>query len=117
MVTSSRYLGRVISAADVDWPAVVLNLAQARAVWRRMARILIREGARPRVYIFFLKPVVQLGLLFGAETWVLNPGMGQVLGGIHDQVAWQLAGWFLRRRKDRKWEYTSAEAARVEVGY
>ena len=81
MTTSFRYLGRVISAADNNWPEVVRNLAKARAVWKRVARILIREGARPRVSVFFFKDVVQSVLLFGAETWVVNPRMGRVLGG------------------------------------
>ena len=36
MVNSFRYLGRVISAAEDGWPAVVRNLSWARAVWNRM---------------------------------------------------------------------------------
>ena len=36
MVTSFRYLVRVISEEDNDWPAVIRNLSQARAVWKRM---------------------------------------------------------------------------------
>ena len=49
MVTSFRYLGRVISAADEDWPEVVWNLAREREVRKRMPRILGREGAEPWV--------------------------------------------------------------------
>ena len=64
MVNSFRYLGRVISAADDNWPAVIRNLAKAWLVWRRTMRILIREGARPRVYGFFFKAFVQSVLLF-----------------------------------------------------
>ena len=48
MVTSFRYLVRVISAADNDWLAVVRNLSRTRVVWRKMARILSREGASLR---------------------------------------------------------------------
>ena len=81
MVTSFRYPGRVILAAYEDWPAVIQNLAKARAVWRRVTRILSREGARPRVSGFFFKAVVQSVLLFSAETWVVTPHMGRVLGG------------------------------------
>ena len=51
MVTSFRYKVRVISAAYDDWPEVVKNLYQARAVWRRMTLILSREGAAPRVSV------------------------------------------------------------------
>ena len=46
-----------------------------------MTRVLIREGAEPRVSGFFLKAVIQLVLLFGLETWVVTPRMGRVLGG------------------------------------
>ena len=117
MVTSFRYLGRVILAADNDWPAVVRDLARARAVWKRMTRILSREGAEPRVSGFFFKSVVQAVLLFGAKTWVVTPRMGRVLGGFQDQVARPLTGQLLRRRADGKWEYNSTATAREEAGF
>ena len=80
IVTSFKYLGRVILAAD-DMTAVVKNLSRARKVWSRMSRILSREGAAPRVPGFFFKAVAQLVLLFGAEIWVVTPRMGKALGG------------------------------------
>ena len=39
---------------------------------------------------FFFKAVVQAVLLFGAETWVVTPRMGQFLGGFQDLVVRQL---------------------------
>ena len=81
MMTSFRYLGRLISAVDNDWAAVVRNLGKAWAVWRRMTRILSREGAEPQGPSFFFKAVVQSVMLFGAEKWVVTPFMGRVLGG------------------------------------
>ena len=51
------------------------NLYRARVLWRSMTRILSREGVAPRVYILFLKVVVQevqavqAVLLFGLDTW------------------------------------------------
>ena len=80
MLTPFKYLGRLLSAADDDWPAVIHNLEKARTVWRRILRTLSSEGERPRVYEFFFKTVVQLMLLFGEETWVVTPRMGRVLG-------------------------------------
>ena len=59
MVTSFRYLGRVILTVDDNWPEVIRNLVNPRAVCRRIIRILSREGARPRVSGFFFKAVVQ----------------------------------------------------------
>ena len=97
-------------AADDYWPAVIRNLTKARAVWRRMARILSREGARPRLSGFFFKAVVQSVLLSGAETWVVTPCTGRVLGGLQDEVARRLTGRLPRRRSDGRWEYTLEEA-------
>ena len=58
MMTSFRYLVRVILEADENWPAVVRKLFQERATWKRMTRILSREGAEPWVSGFFFKDVV-----------------------------------------------------------
>ena len=66
MVNSFRYLGRVISEADNNWPAEIRNLAKAQAVWRRMMRILSREGARLQVSGFFFKAIIQSVMLLGA---------------------------------------------------
>ena len=49
-----------------------------------MMRILSREGAEPRVSVFFFKAVVQAVLLFGEETWVVTPCMVIFLGGFQD---------------------------------
>ena len=92
MVNSFRYLERVISAVENDWTVVIQNLEKAREVWRMMMRILSREGTRPLVLGFLFKSVVQLVLLFGAETWAITPNMGQVLGYFQDQVAQRLTG-------------------------
>ena len=79
MVTSFKYLGRVLSAADDYCPEVVQNLVKAWTVWRRMLRIMIREGVRPRLSGFSFKPssnrccssVQRLGWLPPAwyDTW------------------------------------------------
>ena len=47
MVISFQYMGWVISEAYNNWPTVVSNLSQARAVWKRMKIIIIREVAEP----------------------------------------------------------------------
>ena len=43
------YLGRLMTAGDDDWPAVVGNLHRARNSWGRLSRILSKEGADPKV--------------------------------------------------------------------
>ena len=48
-VTAFRYLGRVMTAGDDDWPTVVGNLKTARKSWGRLLQILSREGVDPKV--------------------------------------------------------------------
>ena len=53
-VMEFRYLGRVMTNTDDDWPAVAGNLRKARVTWGRLARILGQEGADPKVSINFI---------------------------------------------------------------
>ena len=39
-VTEFRYLGRVLTETDDDWPAVPGNIRKARAIWGRLAGVL-----------------------------------------------------------------------------
>ena len=112
MVTSFKYLGRVILATNDDWTAVVRNFPWAKTVWSRILRIISREGATPRVSGFFFKAVIQAVLVFGEETWVVSPRMGTSLGGVHTQVARRLTVQLPWRTTDRTWKYTLAAAAR-----
>ena len=41
-VHSFKYLGRILTEGDDDWPAVAGNLGKARNSWGRMQRILSR---------------------------------------------------------------------------
>ena len=102
MVSSFKYLVIVILLSDDDWMAVIWNQTKAQAVWRKMTRILSREGTNSQVYRFFFKSIVQSVLLFGAETWVVIPYMGRVLRCFQDQVAQRLTGRLPRWRLDRK---------------
>ena len=71
-VWTFKYLGRVMTAVDDDWPAVAEKLLKARKSWGRLLRILSREGMEKRVSGNFFKVVVQAVVLFGEETWVLT---------------------------------------------
>ena len=41
-IHSFKYLGRIMTAGDDDWPAVEVNLLKARKSWGRLSRILSR---------------------------------------------------------------------------
>ena len=117
MVPPLKYLGILLSSADDDCPVVIRNLTKARAVWRRILKILSREGVRPRVSGFFFKASVQSVLLFGEETWVVTPRIGRVMGSFQHQVVRRLTSWLPHRRSDGRWEYISAETAREEAEF
>ena len=85
-VTEFRYLGRILTSTDDDWPAVARNLWKVRVTWGRLARILVREGADPKVSRSFYIAVTQQVLLFGAETWVLTKKMEAALESVQGSL-------------------------------
>ena len=48
-VTTFKYLVRVMTAGDDNWPSVAGKLVKARKSWGRLERILSREGEDKRV--------------------------------------------------------------------
>ena len=116
MVKEFRYLGRVLTATDDDWPAVTRNLHKARATWGRLARIMGREGADPKVSRNFYIAVTQQVLLFGAESWVLTGKMEAALDTFQGRVARRLTGRLPRRGRDGKWQYLPLAGAIKDAG-
>ena len=91
-VTAFKYLGWAMTAGDDYWPAVVGNLQRARKIWRRLSRILSREGEDPKVSGKYLKAMMQAVLLFQAETWLITPRMELALRSFQHRVARRLTG-------------------------
>ena len=114
-VTSFKYLGRVITVEDDDFPAVVRDLRHARQKWARMNQVLSKEGEDARTLGQIYWEVVQSVLLYGSETWILPPRMKRVLGGFHDRVARIMTGQKLRKGRDRGWVYPPLEDAMAEA--
>ena len=106
-VTAFKYLGRVMTAGDDDWPVVVDKSHKERKIWGRLLRILSREGAYMKVSGHFSKAVTQAVLLFGVETWVLNPRMERDLDSFQHSVARRITSRQPRIRGDGSWEYPS----------
>ena len=115
-VTEFKYLGRVLTDTDDDWPAVAGNIRKAWASWGRLARVLVQEGADPKVSRSFYTAVTQQVLLFGAESWVLTKKMESALDAFQGRVARRLTGRQPRRRRDGKWFYPSLVGALKEAG-
>ena len=115
-VTEFKYLGRVLTAGDEDWTAVVGNLGKARESWERLDWMLGREGADPKVSRSFYTAVTQAVLILGVETWVLTPRMKKAMDSFQSRVARKITGRQPRRNKDRSWEYPPLAGALREAG-
>ena len=91
-VIEFSYLGQLLTATDDDWPAVAGNIQKVWRSWGRMAKVLGREGADPKVSQTFFIAVTQQVLLFGAETWVLTEKMEKALDAFQVRVEQKLTG-------------------------
>ena len=92
------------------------NLQKARVTRGRLARILGREGADPKVSHNFYIDVTQQVLLFGAEIWVLTKKMEADLDTFQGRVDRRLTGRMPRRGRDRKWVYLPLAGATKDAG-
>ena len=48
-VIEFKYLGRILTATDNDWPVLVRNLGKVRRSWGRLSRVIGKEGADLKV--------------------------------------------------------------------
>lgn len=102
-VKSFRYLGRLLDDRDDDRPAVARNLGRARQKWGSVARILSKQGARPKAMASFYKAIVMSILLYGSESWVLTKSMMRELESFHRRCARCITGRHIRERADGSW--------------
>ena len=105
MVTSFKYLVRVLMAGEDDCLALMVKLKKASNRWARMTSILGLEGANLRISGMLFKAVVQAVLLFGSETWVMTTCMERSLGIFQHRVAQRITESQTRRRKEGGWGY------------
>ena len=115
-VLEFRYLGRVLTAGDDEWLAVVGNLSKAQKSWGRLSRVLGREGSAPKVSGNFYKAVYQAVLLFGEETWVLTQRTEKALDGFQSRFTRRLTRKQPRRKKYGSWDYPPLAEALGEAG-
>ena len=111
LVTSFKFLDRIIMYLDRDWPTVVRNLGKAQKKCYRLTRILVREGANTRVSGTFFNMVAQSVLIFGSYIWVMTPHMCQSLGVFQHKVSLRMTVGKPLRRPDGRWEYPYLEEA------
>jgi hypothetical protein len=110
-VNEFRYLGRILTANNSDWPAIQKNLVKARSKWALISHPLTKTGVSPRYVSYFYKAIVQLVLLYGSESWVLTTPMLNVLNGFQHRIARRISGLMATREDDKTWHYPPIKRA------
>jgi len=115
-VREFKYLGRILEDCDNDLPAVERNLMRARQKWGRIARILKKESADPRVMATFYKAIVQSVLLYGSESWVITGSIMMKLRSFHRRCARFITGQHIRENADGTWTCPNSEENLEKAG-
>jgi hypothetical protein len=81
-----------------------------------VSQVLRSENALPKVCGVLYKATIQAVLLFGSETWNLEP-LGMVcFEGFHLRAAWRMLGSRPQKRPDGMWEYLNLEKVLWDMG-
>ena len=114
-ITSFKYIGRIITAVDDEWPAVVRNLRKERRKLLQLTRMLSREGVDAWTSVHIFLALFQSLMLYGLEMWVMTSRIWRVLGGFHHRVACRLTGRQPQRGRDGVCTYPPMEDPMVEA--
>ena len=114
-VDQFRYLGRMLSEADCDVPAVRRNLKKARGVWRRIANVIAKDSVPAPIAGMFFRVVVESVLLYGSETWSLSPTALRCLDGFQVEAARRFTGMLPKKRGD-VWVYPKSADVMAAAG-
>ena len=77
---------------DNYWPAAIINIQKAQRSSDQLLGIMGWEGVNEQILESFYLAIVQAVLLFDAETWVVYPHIGRVLGGLHHRSEQWISG-------------------------
>ena len=91
-VTLFNYLGRMLSSSYYDWKEVEQNLQRDQGKWGKLVKLLGREVLDRITTGRFYVVVVQVVLLFGSKTWVMNTSLDKTLEDFHHRAVRRTAG-------------------------
>ena len=102
MVTSFRYLGRLLDMTYDYFPSVIVNLQKAWRSWNCISRLMGREGADSHTPGQFYPTIVQAVFIFDVATWLVTPFVIMALEGFLHRVSRWILG-----KKPQQWAYCS----------
>ena len=103
VVALFKYLEWPLYQSDDELPAVRQKIRKARQVWGILGFIMKREGANPIISAAFYRAVVQVVLLFEAETWVLSVAVEKRIVVFHTGFLCKMAGKQARGQRYETW--------------
>ena len=105
LVASFKYLGKILSVSEDDFPAVVHNILSGASEVGVAVQGVEQVGCVCPDLGGGCMAVVQVVLLCGSETWMMTLHIGRVMRGFHQRVALRLMGQQPRRAQDVGWVY------------
>ena len=100
-----KYLGRILDENDNDKKCILAQLRKARGLWRRLVKILKREGAEPFQMGRFYVGIVQAILLYGSESWTISLLEMEALEGFQKKAIRFMTGRHTRQDSREVWHY------------
>ena len=94
-VESFTYLGCQLSSADDNFQVCLRDLSKAKKKWGVLCRVLKQDEASMAYKGCTYLIVVSTVLLYGAETWVINAWIQQVLEAFHNCCACHITTWYI----------------------
>ena len=85
-VLEFKYMGRILTATDNNWPEVVRNLGKLRRSWGSLFRVLGRDSVDPKVSRALYIAVTQAVLLFWVGYVSVDGADGEGPGQLPVQV-------------------------------
>jgi len=79
-----------------------------------LSKLLVREGATPRISGMFYKAVAHAVLLHGCESWVLTDKVWKVLESFHNRAAQRIVRK-MPCKVEEEWMHLPLEEAREDV--
>ena len=116
IVREFKYLGRIINEKNEDDTAIKKNLEKAQSIWRRLSKLLSREGANPPIMARIYRTVVESILLYGSESWEYNKKQIKMLENFNKRCARTITKKFIHPNKDGTWTYPESKQILEECG-
>ena len=109
--TAFPYLRSTVMYNNSNWAALYSNLRKAQRRWGMIEKVMGKtmESFKDRDMMYNM--VVQAGLLYSSEIWMVTDEMMTVHEVFHQRTPRSITGMTARRGKGGEWEWASVDTA------